>query len=249
MLQLRFFPVSQGTWVFVPVFIWIRADLSTCTNALLNHGLNFHAGHYPNPVENTHEAAANPSAQQRWNFSKNSVWRFILHILFSKTTFYHSCITANSWLTARGSFWLHMCMLREWRDAQVRCVTHPKPSESCRNAPSSVTWGTLASLRAGMKHCLPGAELDTAVTAGCSCGHSAAGQAGIRDLGSPRAVVDAWHTSLSDVFTWLGCELTGWTLPLCLLEQKLVGPRQRSSCWILVFVVGSKVNNTHWNPT
>lgn len=187
MLQLRFFPVSQGTWVFVPVFIWIRADLSTCTNALLNHGLNFHAGHYPNPVENTHEAAANPSAQQRWNFSKNSVWRFILHILFSKTTFYHSCITANSWLTARGSFWLHMCMLREWRDTQVRCVTHPKPSESCRNAPSSVTWGTLASLRAGMKHCLPGAELDTAVTAGCSCGHSAAGHAGIRHPGEPQS--------------------------------------------------------------
>lgn len=242
MLQFRIVPGSQGTRVFVPVFIWIRADLCTCTNALLNHGLNFHAGHYPNPVENTHQAAANPSAQQCRNFSKNSFWYFILCILPSKTTLYHSCITANSWLTARGSFWLH-CACWESAGTLRSGVSHPASFQRAAEMLPALFPGAHWPL------CLLGAVLDTTVTSGCSCRHCAAGHAGIRELGSPRASVDAWHTSLSDVFTLLGCELTGWTLPLCLLWQKWVGPRQSSSCWMLVFVEGSKVNNTHWNPT
>lgn len=218
MLQLRFVPVSQGTWVFVLMFIWIRADLSTCTNALLNHGLNLHAGHNLNPVENTHEAAANPNAQQCRNFSKNSVWCLILCILPSKNTLYHSCITANSWLTARGSFWLPV--RAKGRSGQV-CHT-PQALRKLQKCSCS-------------QHCylghagLSSDSRDKALLPWGSAGHQShcrmlwASRACCGALGSwasrgaPQQWVHAGHTSLSDVFILLRCKLTGWTLPLCLL--------------------------------
>lgn len=230
MLQLRFVPVSQGTWVFVPVFIWIRADLSTCTNALLNHGLNLHAGYNLNPTflweENIQEAAANPSAQQCRNFSKNSVSCFILCILPSESTLY----IVVSLPTADWQPEVHFGYLWEQRDAQVRSVTAPKLSESCRNA---------AAL-------LPGARWPLLwARDGALCSWAP----GITGLGSPRAAGGCWAHFPEWCFHLAGLQANRMNPPSVPFIMEMSRSGQRSSWWILVFVVESKVINTHWNPT
>lgn len=210
MLQLRFVPVSQGMWVFVPVFIWIRADLSTCTKALLNHGLNFHTGHFLNPVENTHEAAANPSAQQHQNFSKNSVWCsfcVFYHLKLSLPQLYHCqqltdsqrFISGTSVRAVRakgcsGQVCLTPQAFRELQECSCqRCyLGHPGLSESRGEA--VLAW----------------AVLGTTVPAGCSWGsRDCSGHCELASraqrAGEPQSWVDAWHTSLSHVFILLGC--------------------------------------------
>lgn len=231
MLQLRFVPVSQGMWVSVPVFIWIRADLSTCTKALLNHGLNFHAGHFLNPVENTHEAAANPSAQQRRNCSKNSVWHFILCILPSKTI----STTVVSLPTADWQPEVHFrynCACCESQGMLRPGVSYPPSFQRAAGVLLPVLlpgapWPLWQ--QGGSTACW--AVLDTTVPAGCSwgsrdcSGHCAAGIQGSESWGAPELGGCLAHFP-EPCFHLAGLQLTGWTLPLCLLKWKWVGPRQ-----------------------